>query len=1309
MKKTGNENNYAKKDINTNKKYPRILLRSTVTLLAASGMLISIAGCGQTTIAQSANSAIEKLSVPQMSTQKKTSSSSTSSSNSLDTSSHSSSETTGTQKESNILVKGASGTYSTNPSVALPQKIASSIPNNATVVAPDYAQLQNGIIVNLKTGKKVTNPKITGTASHPADPLAKTDGKTFIPTQISTVRQDIAKANTEVGRSDNNSTHSSSNTNQTSASTNTSTSAYITTNTTRSTAVAQREETTQNLPNYSSFMNMISATSSHTATTTSLSDGDYGAYWGTDNGTSAFYNANNQLFVQQARGIIDVSQWQGTINWQAVKDSGVQGAIIRLTYGWDNGYDSQAVRNMQQCKELGIPFGVYVYSYAYNNATGYDEGSYAAQLLKEAGISPSDLTLGIQYDLEAYSWPQHPHPTSASTYDQVVSGFYNGLKDNGYNNVSIYSYTYYLDNELNDSYIHSKVDWVAAYSPTIGYTDYGSNFRGWQYSDNGTINGINSSVDLDAFGYATFVNNPWTSQASAGLNLSTYALADIPDGKYYINAGVDIDNSLNVPGASTTNGQDLNEWQSNQTGAQIWYFHRNANGSYGIQNVNSGLWLNVIDGGGSGTRVNQWYGNNSTAQQWWLREVNGGIVLEPECGNVALDIQNGSTANGTEIRVWTPNGSKAQTWRITAVNNGTLPLNQDVRVQSANSSTAVMSVIGNSTANLARLNLWQYSPTSSGQDYQISESGNGLYTIENVSTGKVLDDLYGQMLAGTPVDMCSKNGMTTQEWLLRYENGGFVFINANSGLALDLQDGDTNNGTIIRQWTPNQTIAQTWLVTPVCKYNQWQQLVDKNKYTLAQGWYEVSPATANGQRLDDWCGNKANGATVDVYQTNGDTTQKWYVQQNSWNGTISLKNDNTGTWLTLGGNHAAQNNDQVVLWQGNGQLDQDWIAIPNKNNTITLLSAYDPAYAINLPYGVTSNGTQVQEYVNNGTPAQQWNFHFIGSQATLTNSQQLLNERETLANENRNTLAAGYYFVGEYSALYQRLTGNNSSVSVIYKNESSNQSPQVWLLQHNSWNNTISLQNTQNNEWLSLSGSNTAVTDGESVNLQSGDGDLNQDWIATRNSNESITLHSAVDPTYALVLANNDVNVTSINIDDIAQHIGFVPTVSPSQKAQWLQDAQTIESEGTLKTGQDVTFHSELNQNYLLEDKWASMDPGAIVDIYQDNGTIGQTWTVLDHSDGSISLLNNQSGEWLDNLHYVAGQGTAIVQWPGDGRVDQQWIPVINNDESITLHSWLNPYYVVDLTSNTARDYNIVQSQGQDGNTSQNWVVNIQH
>ena len=105
-----------------------------------------------------------------------------------------------------------------------------------------------------------------------------------------------------------------------------------------------------------------------------------------------------------------------------------------------------------------------------------------------------------------------------------------------------------------------------------------------------------------------------------------------------------------------------------------------------------------------------------------------------------------------------------------------MPLNQDVRVQSANSSTAVMSVIGNSTANLARLNLWQYSPTSSGQDYQISESGNGLYTIENVSTGKVLDDLYGQMLAGTPVDMCSKNGMTTQEWLLRYENGGFVLM-----------------------------------------------------------------------------------------------------------------------------------------------------------------------------------------------------------------------------------------------------------------------------------------------------------------------------------------------------------------------------------------------------------------------------------------------------------------------------------------------------------------------------------------------------
>ena len=60
---------------------------------------------------------------------------------------------------------------------------------------------------------------------------------------------------------------------------------------------------------------------------------------------------------------IDVSAHQGNINWDAVKASGIDFAIIRISYG-QNSVDSKAIRNIEECIRVGMPFGVYTYSYA---------------------------------------------------------------------------------------------------------------------------------------------------------------------------------------------------------------------------------------------------------------------------------------------------------------------------------------------------------------------------------------------------------------------------------------------------------------------------------------------------------------------------------------------------------------------------------------------------------------------------------------------------------------------------------------------------------------------------------------------------------------------------------------------------------------------------------------------------------------------------------------------------------------------------------------------------------------------------------
>ena len=243
-----------------------------------------------------------------------------------------------------------------------------------------------------------------------------------------------------------------------------------------------------------------------------LQNNQWGAHWGTYNGTPAFFSAKNELFVQQAKGVIDVSSWQHTIDWQAVKNAGVEGAIIRLSYGWGNGFDAQALRNINECKRLGIPFGIYIYSYAYDANTGAAEGSDVVSLLRKAGVNPGDLSYPVYYDLEKWTWTGHTPPTNPSTYDSIVNAWYGKLKSAGYNNLSVYSYTSYLDSELNSSNIHAKTRWVAQYGATMGYTAFPTNDRGWQYTSSGSVNGINGTVDLNAFGSEEFVSTlqmPW--------------------------------------------------------------------------------------------------------------------------------------------------------------------------------------------------------------------------------------------------------------------------------------------------------------------------------------------------------------------------------------------------------------------------------------------------------------------------------------------------------------------------------------------------------------------------------------------------------------------------------------------------------------------------------------------------------------------------------------------------------------------------------------------------------------------------------
>lgn len=418
-----------------------------------------------------------------------------------------------------------------NPDAALPDQVSAAIPDDATVVSEDHAVTADGELKNITTGETVTDPALVGTQDSQPDPLAKTDGESFIPVQADEVKQKVAAngGDANAGAADaqtapdtpdtqpeqprpNDSSKSDQPSQPDQSNQSDSPAPSDSGNAFNSGGTFDSDEAANSgdVPDSGNTSDSSAATSGTAKATTkgsvrlaALQNNEYGAHWGSYNGTAAFFDASNNLFVQQAKGVIDVSAWQGNINWQAVKNSGVEGAIIRIGYGWDNGFDKQALRNISECRRLGIPFGIYLYSYAYDANTGAAEGSSLVNLLQKAGVSSSDLGYPVYYDLERWTWTGHEVPNDPGTYDGIVNAWYGRLQSAGYNNLAVYSYTSYLNTALNSGNIHSKTRWVAQYGSSMGYTAFPTNDRGWQYTSRGSVSGISGTVDLNAFGNQT--------------------------------------------------------------------------------------------------------------------------------------------------------------------------------------------------------------------------------------------------------------------------------------------------------------------------------------------------------------------------------------------------------------------------------------------------------------------------------------------------------------------------------------------------------------------------------------------------------------------------------------------------------------------------------------------------------------------------------------------------------------------------------------------------------------------------------------
>lgn len=179
--------------------------------------------------------------------------------------------------------------------------------------------------------------------------------------------------------------------------------------------------------------------------------------------------------------LIDVSEHQETINWNQVKTTGVDGAILRCGYG-DNitsQDDKYWKRNADECTRLGIPFGAYIYSYATSMAQIESEAQHILRLVKGYKLS-----YPIYLDLE--------EPGTQAGAVERAKRFGDMIESAGYW-CGIYANLNWWNNYLPGLDRFTK--WIAQYNSKCDYT--GANKDIWQYSSTGRVAGIAGDVDMN--------------------------------------------------------------------------------------------------------------------------------------------------------------------------------------------------------------------------------------------------------------------------------------------------------------------------------------------------------------------------------------------------------------------------------------------------------------------------------------------------------------------------------------------------------------------------------------------------------------------------------------------------------------------------------------------------------------------------------------------------------------------------------------------------------------------------------------------
>ena len=593
---------------------------------------------------------------------------------------------------------------------------------------------------------------------------------------------------------------------------------------------------------------------------------------------------------------IDVSEHQGRIDWDAVKASGIDFAILRVGFGapsFGGRVDYQFNRNISECERLGIPYGVYVYSYAFDNQQAADEASMVIDCL--SGHNPR---LPVYYDLEDKTIIADGRQSGIASRAQT---FCNKISSAGYK-PGIYANLNWFNNILTDPVFKSGSwdHWIAQYNSQCHYT---ASYSFWQYTSRGKVSGISGNVDMNY----------------AYVDVSLYYW-QLKEGTWYY---------------ATSDGKAYTGWLR-QGGAWYW-LDPDAGGvmATGLHECNGSLyWFNS-----SGAMATGWVLDGGT---WYYATGSGALARGPvSVGGVpyCFDARTGAMLTGYQTDAqgvrryfgscgplngwglvdgswyWFADGIASTGWLYTggswywldpdaggAMVTGLHACNGSAYWFSASGAMATGWVLDGGT--------WYYATVSgalasgwlnlNGAWYWLDPSTHAMATgVQTIGSCEYIFNSTGKMMAN-----CWSNG--DGSWMYHSSSSGAIDLKGimtDSGIQLIDDDGNARTGWIESQGARYYCSASGVILTG------WQQ--------IAGSWYYFNP---DGRMATGWLNDGSNWYWLD--SASGAMKTGW----------LSLG----GTWYYLDAAHGGVMLSNGWYWIGStdykfsssGAMVGAWVDVP---------------------------------------------------------------------------------------------------------------------------------------------------------------------------------------------------------------------------------------------------------------------------------------------------------------------------------------------------------------------------------------------